>query len=332
MPLRLSIYMLMIIIGMMVSTSCSGTPDGVLGKDDMVNLLADMHKSEGVIDMQRQVYSNDSMKILLRESLYAKYGLTSEQVDSSFSWYGNHIDKYMEVYADVIKKLEDEIEEDKTNGSLAPVYAEGDSVDIWNQQSIYRIDFRSQVRNVTFNMSPDENWKQGDNFTLQFKMLNKRDGGMRVKSSIFVKYDDGEIDYRESETGADGWSRLKLVTDSTKTVKAVYGSLSFDPSAGEIVYLDSVGLVRTRLLPQSYYERGNVRHIHPFVPKAKNDSTRAVLSQEVLRPINSQRINNEMNDSHEKRNTDTRPEILRDRARKNQARPTVQKRAPIKSR
>ncbi|MDE7136632.1 MAG: hypothetical protein K2N91_08355, partial [Muribaculaceae bacterium] len=83
----------------------------------------------------------------------------------------------------------------------------------------------------------------------------------------------------------------------------------------------------------SYYERGNVRHIHPFVPKAKNDSTRAVLmSQEVLRPINSQRANNEMNDSHEKRNTDTRLEILRNRARKNQARPTVQKRAPIKSR
>ncbi len=135
------------------------------------------------------------------------------------AWYGNHIDKYIEVYAYVIKKHEDEIEADKVRGAEAPVYAEGDSVDIWNQQSLYRVDFRSQVRNVAFNMTPDENWKQGDNFTLQFKMLNKRDGGMRVKSSIFVKYDDGEIEYRENETGADGWSRLKLVTDSTKTVK-----------------------------------------------------------------------------------------------------------------
>lgn len=321
-----------IIVWAMLLCSCSGTPDGVLGKSDMVNLLVDIHKAEGVIDMQRHIYNNDSMKILLRESVYAKYGLTAEEVDSSMSWYGSHVDKYMEVYGDVLKKFDEEIEDGKAKGMEAPVYAEGDSVDIWNQAATYRIDFKVPVRNIAFNFPADEHSKPGDNFTLQFKMLNKRDGGMCVRSSIFVKYDDGEIDFRESETGADGWSRLKLVSDSTKTVKAVYGSLSFDPSAGEIVYLDSVGLVRTRMLQQSYYERGNVRHIHPLKNKAAKDSVKFTPRPEPIIHVEEQQVRQAVNDVHEVRKADTRPEVLRERARKNQARPTIQKRTPIKTR
>ena len=260
---------------------CSSKPDEVIGHDDMVALLVDIHKGEAIADMDRSKFGDESMRVRLKEAIYDRHGVSQEQVDSSLSWYGIHLKEYMEIYDEVDKRIQDEIDASKIKSGKTPVYAEGDSADIWNNQSLYRIDYRVPVKNIAFDFENDPSWKNGDNFTLQFKLQNKRDGGMRIKSSIFVRYDDGEIEYRVSETGSDGWERLKIVTDSLKAVERVYGTLSFDPSPGEIVFLDSLGMVRTRAIPQVYYERGNVRRIHPFKAKAANDSTKNVIDAQL---------------------------------------------------
>lgn len=252
--------------------SCKRLPEGVLDEDRMAALLVDIHKGEGLADMERGAFPNDSVKMMLKQSIYLKHGVTAEEVDSSFVWYGKNLADYMKVYERVIETLESELNNDRAKGSMAPVFAEGDSTDIWNGAPSYRIDYRLPVDNIVFNIENDANSKQGDNYTIQYKMLNKRDGGMKVKSALFVKYDDGLVEYRTYETGAEGWSKLKIVSDSTKNIERVYGYLAFNPSQGEVVFLDSVGLVRTRVLPQNYHERGLIKRIKPLAEKEQNDS------------------------------------------------------------
>ncbi len=252
--------------------SCKQLPEGVIEQDRMAALLVDIHKGEGLADMERSTFSNDSVKKLLKQSIYLKHGVTSEEVDSSFVWYGKNLGDYMKVYEKVVDKLEKELNDDRAKGNMAPVFAEGDSIDIWNGAPSYRIDYRLPVDNIVFNIENDANSKQGDNYTIQYKMLNKRDGGMKVKSALFVKYDDGLVEYRTTETGAEGWSRLKIVSDSTKNIERIYGYLAFHPSQDEVVFLDSVGLVRTRVMSQNYYDRGNLRRIYPPSEKEHKDS------------------------------------------------------------
>lgn len=261
-----------LLCAVLAMSSCKRLPEGVLDQDRMAALLVDIHKGEGLADMERSIFPNDSVKKLLKQSIYLKHGVTAEEVDSSFVWYGKNLGDYMEVYEKVADKLEAELNEDRAKGNMSPVFAEGDSIDIWNGAPSYRIDYRLPVDNIVFNIENDANSKLGDNYTIQYKMLNKRDGGMKVKSALFVRYDDGLVEYRTTETGAEGWTRLKIASDSTKNIERIYGYLAFHPSQGEVVFLDSVGLVRTRMLTQNYYDRGNLRRIYPPLEKERNDS------------------------------------------------------------
>ena len=45
------------------SAACDRTPDYVIKPDDMADLLVDIHKGEGVIDLNSASYRNDSLQI-----------------------------------------------------------------------------------------------------------------------------------------------------------------------------------------------------------------------------------------------------------------------------
>ena len=52
---------------------CRKTPDGIIPPDQMTDLLIDMHKAEGVADMDYRDWGNDSSKLLLRDAVYGRY-------------------------------------------------------------------------------------------------------------------------------------------------------------------------------------------------------------------------------------------------------------------
>lgn len=242
-------------------TSCKKTPDWVLDKDDMASLLVDIHKGESVIEYERSRYHNDSLKKVMKQSVYAKHGVTAGQVDTSFVWYGNHIEDYIEVYDMVIDQLEDELTRSDATIEV-PVFAAGDSIDIWSGSPRYRINPSMKLGNISFLIDTDENSEAGDNYMLQLKVINHRfisSGG--VKCGLYAEYDDGMIESKTATATGDGWLRVRLMTDSVKGTKAVYGNISFDIDDNSgIFYLDSLSLVRTRINPAIYFQRSNQRH------------------------------------------------------------------------
>ena len=74
---------------------CNSTPDYVISQEKMAQLLVDIHIGESVVDANMQEYELDSVKKALKQSIYIKHGVTSEQVDTSFIWYGENIEKYI---------------------------------------------------------------------------------------------------------------------------------------------------------------------------------------------------------------------------------------------
>ncbi|MDE6458729.1 MAG: DUF4296 domain-containing protein, partial [Muribaculum sp.] len=74
--------------------SCDRTPDYVISPDDMASLLVDIHKGEGVVDLNSSAYRGDSARKVLKQSRYMRHGVTAEQVDTSLEWYGHNIEKY----------------------------------------------------------------------------------------------------------------------------------------------------------------------------------------------------------------------------------------------
>lgn len=239
-----------IILAAAMFTACSGRPGKVLGKEDMAQLMADINLAESVVENNQKNFPNDSTKQAFLQSIYAKHEVTSEEVDSSLSWYGYHIEKYLEVYDRTIEILEDRLtkQEELAGASVDGVQEitgemEGDSVDVWPGIRFRRFSASMPSDNITFNLSNDRNWESGDVYTLRSKIMDNR-GPLRY--TIAVDYSDGKREYLSKSLSGDGWHEMRFVLDSAKIAQRVYGTITYESLRGEIVYIDSISLFRTR--------------------------------------------------------------------------------------
>lgn len=238
---------------------CNKLPEGVLNKNEMIDLLVDIHKGESVVELQRGVYYNDSLKKMLKQSILLKHGVSQAQLDTSFVWYGNHIEDYIDVYEKVISRLEDELKVVQGNRMSTPVFAEGDSTNIWPMSSTFKLADGDIYRNINFEILPDDTWKNGDNYQLQFKVINSRQPSPNIKAVVYAGYDNGRVEFRPSASLNNNWLKVRLVTDSTKMPERVFGYIYYELETGENIYLDSISLVRTRNRVDTYYERNGQR-------------------------------------------------------------------------
>lgn len=238
-----------------IAGGCSSTPDGVLDKEDMATLLADIYVGESVVDNDSRTYRSDSLKRALRQSIYARNGFTVEEVDSSLKWYGRHMDKYTEVYDRTIEILEKRLEKANIavdNQTTAPtaVALDGDSVDVWPTSRYFRIASNLPSDIIAFSLSSDRYWERGDVYSLRSKIIG---GRLPAIIRLAADYYDGTTDYVSSTSAGEGWKELTLVLDSAKVASSVYGTITY-PIYGSTsidgpaipVLIDSISLYRSR--------------------------------------------------------------------------------------
>ena len=230
----------------------------VLSEDDMIDLLTDIHKSEAIIEMSPQNYRGDSIKAVVRQSVFAKHNVTQEEFDSSIVWYGHNVGKYIKIYDGVIARLDDEELELAQAESPKGVKVKrvkkrypssGDSADICDKERswILQPQYRRNIIRFDFNQKPDD--KNGDFYSLIYRVRNSINS---VKVYLGADYYDGTTSFAYRSSGIEGEALVKLQCDSTKRVKRIYGYISTDPSARENVFVDSIIMLRTRLDKDNY--------------------------------------------------------------------------------
>ncbi len=230
---------------------CRSTPDNVLTPDEMADLLVDIHHAEAIADVQYSRYSPDTMRAALRQSVYDRHGITQADFDTSLAWYGHHIEKYIDLYDVVIERLEKQVEQ---AGSYkgAGGFLSGDSVDAWDGSSHYVLTRRSPAHYLDFNIPRDDNWRNGDSYTWQFKVFNRLSP---MEVGVFVDYGDGSTDYMTSTVEQDGWFRTTVALDSLRDPQSVYGYIFVEPRTDEEIYIDSLSLIRKRFVEPTYQRR-----------------------------------------------------------------------------
>lgn len=253
---------------MFVAGACNPAPEGVLSPEDMAQLLADIHTGESVGEMERREFSSDSMRRVLRQSVLAAHGLSSEELDSSLMWYGKHIDIYSKVYDRVTEILEDRItrlenegvynSNDDSRASLGSIEYDGDSVDVWTGQRSVMMTAGGPSTIIPFQLVNDQNWARGDRYCLQLSTHGLQ-GTMQL--SMAVEYYDGSVDYASKTVTGNNLKELKIPVDSAKNAHYVYGTISVNPKGDSRVFVDSITLYRTRLAPYNRNEFFMVKHL-----------------------------------------------------------------------
>lgn len=252
-----------IVLSLLVCIGCKHVPSDIIQPDDMAALMADIHTAEAVVDMNSRLYYNDSLRQMLKQSVYARHGVTSEQVDTAFSWYGRNISYYMDVYDKTIEILEHRlIETGNRIAAASAVSVAGDSVDVWPGARFVTIDRRKPSRTLSFSFNSDDNWEEGDRYTWRAKFYNPGDGARWL---IGAEYADGTVEFTDAQVRADGWNEIFFQTNRNLRARRLFGYVTAAVKGDAPVRLDSIEVVRKRIDSTSY-RRAYVAAIHNFLP------------------------------------------------------------------
>ena len=120
--------------GLLFLAACKDTPDYVIDKAEMAELIADINEANIIVETNVAKYPSDSTKQLLKQSIFAKHNVTSEQFDTSLNWYGHNLELYAKIHDEAIEILEEKQKhlQDEARKSGIQIVAAGDSVNLWN--------------------------------------------------------------------------------------------------------------------------------------------------------------------------------------------------------
>ena len=261
--------------------SCDRTPSGVLSVNEMGDLIVDLQLAEAYIESHMQDFTDDSSKLVVKQSIFKKYGITQQDYDSSLVWYAHNMDSYIKAHDRAVGKLQSmqqkaikskddsnigqdmELTMEGTNGAMPPrsrqiknpslkkmgASTKGDSADLWDAPRCYLLAQGAKRGFITFDVRPDVNRQLGDRYQLSYKLAR---GGNEFKVSLNIDYTDGATAQITRGTYSDGWVAIDIQSDTARQVRRVYGYVSYDIKPGQTAYVDSLMLLRTHLSKSNY--------------------------------------------------------------------------------
>lgn len=234
---------------MMIVGGCKKVPDNIIQPDEMSALLADIHIGEAVMQANRYDYRSDSARRWLKASVLAKHGVDEAALDSAYDWYAHHPEKFREVYDNTIALLQSRIDASDADMAGYVLSVTGDSVNVWMQSPLWRLDANSGTQFVTFVIPDDDTSEPGDSYAWRAKFINNVGRG---KWGMVAEYADGHVEFVDKPLLAEGRNELILVTDSVRKPERIYGYLHLEPRSDRPVWADSLELIRRRISPLHY--------------------------------------------------------------------------------
>lgn len=260
-------------LSLLCLVACRKTPDGILNQEEMASLMADIHMGEAIIDYNYSLFPNDSTRKMLKQSIYLKHGVDQAVVDSSFVWYGNHIEDYIKVYDRTIEILQDK-QRDFASATNAQITIAGDSVEIWFGPRHVIVNSKLPSNIVSFNIEPDSTWQNGDIYLLSYKAINSQ---VQINGKLSVDYTNGTSAYADVSTTNKNRNLFKLELDSTLTPTRLYGYLEFPVNSNATYEIDSLSLTRVRhylmgrtYIPQKTFKNGIATPLQPIQADSLN--------------------------------------------------------------
>ena len=273
--MRKLLYLVLSLLSLSVVASCIDRPDIVLDEEQMIDLLVDVHRAEGLLEMQQQqgVGFGTDLDIYQKEviaSVLQKHGVSRSRYDSSLMWYAQHLKLLTRVYGHVDERLKEEhemwsLQVTETRDFVSSMA--GDSVDLWTLREHLILDSRRYSDILFWEIPSDSNFVDGDTLRWRFTVRQLLPGQKVLASISLTKYEPTEEELRRqgkkkqneplgAPIGFDaktitknGECQLMARADSLQPFRSVILGLVLmnDSNKAAPVFVDSISLLRTHL-------------------------------------------------------------------------------------
>ena len=273
--MRKLLYLVLALVSLSVAASCIDRPDIVLDEDQMIDLLVDVHRAEGLLEMQQQQGAGfgadlDTYQKEVIAAVLQKHGVSRSRYDSSLMWYAQHLKLLTRVYGHVDERLKEEhemwsLQVTETRDFVSSMA--GDSVDLWTLRDHLILDSRRYSDILFWEIPSDSNFVDGDTLRWQFTIRQLLPGQKVLASISLTKYEPTEEELRRqgkkkqneplgAPIGFDaktimqnGECQLIARADSLQPFRSVILGLVLmnDSNKAAPVFVDSISLLRTHL-------------------------------------------------------------------------------------
>ncbi len=262
-------------LSLTVVASCIDRPEIVLDEERMTDVLVDVHRAEGLLELQQQqgtgmgsdydVYQREVIAAVLQ-----KHGVSRAQYDTSLMWYAEHLKLLTRIYGHVDERLNEEHEMwglHVTEAKDFGVSMMGDSVDLWTLRPHLVLDPRKYSDILFWEIPSDSNFIAGDTLRWRFDVRQLLPGQKLLASISLTRREPTEEELRREgkKKGKDilgnpigfdartidrnGKYELLARADSLQPFESAILSLVLmaDSNWHSPVFVDSISLLRTHL-------------------------------------------------------------------------------------
>ncbi|MBR5068926.1 MAG: DUF4296 domain-containing protein [Bacteroidales bacterium] len=273
--MRKLLYFVLALLTLSVVASCIDRPDIVLDEDQMIDLLVDVHRAEGLFEMQQQqgVGFGADLDTYQKEVIAAvlqKHGVSRSRYDTSLMWYAQHLKLLTRVYGHVDERLKEEhemwsLQVTETRDFVTSLA--GDSVELWTLRGHLMLDRRRYSDIQFWEIPSDSNFVDGDTLRWSFHVRQLLPGQKVLASISLTKYELSEEELQRQgkrkqnePLGAPVGFDAKTITengaylltahaDSIQPFRSAILGLVLMTDSGRVspVFVDSISLLRTHV-------------------------------------------------------------------------------------
>lgn len=102
-------FALVILLSLFLA-ACTSRPREVLSRKQMIAVLVDLHRTEGILQATNRIYDREGEASSYYQATLAKHHVTQAQFDSSLVWYTDHPKRFNKIYPKVMQQLQDELD------------------------------------------------------------------------------------------------------------------------------------------------------------------------------------------------------------------------------
>ena len=242
---------LYMVIALGVLSACGKKiPDDIIQPDAMQDLLYDYHLASTM--SSSLPYTESYQKDAYFDYVFQKHHVTEAEFDSSMVWYTRHAEELATIYRSLQERLEREEKQMKEQvakrDNQIDVSMSGDTVDVWQDRTLYWLSTSSLTNKVVFDLKTDTTFKSQDAMELQadFHFIPSKATSGKAVMALNFYFDNDSVQGLTRIVTRPGKQRLYLRPDSAFTIQSVSGFIYYSnnehPDASLLV--DDIRLTR----------------------------------------------------------------------------------------
>ena len=242
---------LYIVIAVGLLSACGKKiPDDIIQPDAMESLLYDYHLASTM--STSLPYNENYKKEAYFDYVFKKHNVTEAEFDSSMVWYTRHAEELATIYKNLKERLEREEKQMKEQvakrDNQIDVSMSGDTVDVWQDRTLYWLSASSLTNKVVFDLKTDTTFKPQDAMELQadFHFIPSKTTSGKAVMALNFYFDNDSVQGLTRIVTCPGKQRLYLRPDSAFTIQSVSGFIYYSnnehPDASLLV--DDIRLTR----------------------------------------------------------------------------------------